>query len=62
MANPQKPNGRPPLTRGEPSASVHLRVPRSQYDRLEQRAQAQRVNVPELIRRRLADDDEDDDA
>ena len=53
--------GRPPLQRGDPSVSVHVRVPSSQYDRLDQRAKAERVNIPELIRRRMADDDEGDD-
>ena len=59
----RNPPGRPPLQRGEPSVSVHLRVTGSQYDRLEQRARDARVNVPELIRRRLknGDDDEGDD-
>jgi hypothetical protein len=33
----------------------------STYDRLEQRAAAARVNVPELIRRRLATDDDEGD-
>jgi hypothetical protein len=60
MPNDRNPPGRPPVVRGEPSVSVHVTVSGSQYDRLEQRAAAARVNVPELIRRRLADDDEGD--
>jgi hypothetical protein len=55
----RKPTGRPPLQRGDPSVSVHIRVPGSQYDRLEQQAHAARVGIPELIRRRLADDDDE---
>jgi hypothetical protein len=39
---------------------VHIRVPTSQYDRLGQQAHAQRVNIPELIRRRLEADEDDD--
>jgi hypothetical protein len=61
MPNEKNPPGRPPVVRGEPSVSVHLRVSGSHYDRLEQRAAAERVNVPELIRRRLAHDDDGDD-
>jgi hypothetical protein len=48
------------VSRGEPSKSVHVRVSSSQYDRLEQHADASRVTVPEFIRRRLAHDDDDD--
>jgi hypothetical protein len=40
---------------------VHLRLPTSQFDALNQQAQQQRLSgVPELIRRRLADRDEDE--
>jgi hypothetical protein len=59
----QRPPGRPPLRRGEPSVSVHIRVPASQYDRLYQQAQAARVdNLSAFIRRRLDDTDDDDDS
>lgn len=60
MQREPKPAGRPPVSRGEPSKSVHVRVSSSQYDRLEQHADASRVTVPEFIRRRLAHDDDDD--
>jgi len=60
----RNPPGRPPLQRGEPSVSVHVRVTGSQYDRLEQCARGARVNVPELIReliaRRIPRDDDGD--
>jgi len=55
-----RPPGRPPLRRGDPSVSMHVRLPTSDYDRLEQRAQAARVTVPELVRRRLAGDDDEE--
>jgi hypothetical protein len=58
----QRPPGRPPLRRGEPSVSVHIRVPASQYDRLQQQAQAARGSIPDLIRRRLEAGDDDDEA
>jgi hypothetical protein len=60
MQREPKPPGRPPIRQGEPSKSVHLRVSTSQYDRLEQRADASRLTVPEVIRRRLDDDDDSD--
>lgn len=59
--------GRPPLQAGDPSVSVHLRVPSSQYDAAYQRAQRDRMTVPEVIRREWAaasqpdDGDENDD-
>jgi hypothetical protein len=63
-----KPPGRPPLQRGDPSVSVHLRVPGSQYDAAYRRAARERLSVPEYLRRASAaafrpdgDDDEDDD-
>lgn len=58
----RRPPGRPPLQRGEPSVNVHFRLPASSYDRLAQRAADARVNVPELIRRRLAADDDGDES
>lgn len=51
--------GRPTLS-SEPSASVHLRLPESDYDLAYKMAAAQRVSVPELMRqafRRLVDDE-----
>jgi hypothetical protein len=60
MAERHRPPGRPPVQRGEPSVSVHVRVSASQFDALDRRAQSERVNIPELIRRRLADDGDDD--
>lgn len=57
----RRPTGRPPLQRGDPSVNVNFRVPGTQYDRLEQQARNGRMTVPELIRRRLADDDEGED-
>jgi Arc/MetJ-type ribon-helix-helix transcriptional regulator len=57
----ERPNGRPPLKRGDPSVNVSVRLPGSQYDALDRRAQQQRVNVSELIRRTLRRQLEDDD-
>ena len=61
MGTDQKPPGRPPVSRGDPSVSVHVRVAGSQYARLEHRAATERRTVPEVIRRRLADDDDEGD-
>jgi hypothetical protein len=63
----QRPTGRPPLRRGDPSVSVHLRVPTSQYDAAYQRAARVGVSVPEFLRRaswaalRPRDDDGNED-
>jgi hypothetical protein len=62
MPDDRNPRGRPPLARGDPSVAVTFKLPASDYDRLERLARDARVNLPELIRRRLAaDDDEGDD-
>lgn len=61
MPNEPNPRGRPPIVRGERSVSVHVSVSGSQYARLEQRAAAARVTVPEVIRRRIVDDDDEGD-
>jgi len=61
-------NGRPPLAgRGaRPSVPVCLRIPSHTYDRVYQRASAQGVSVPEILRRdlrrRAAAAQDDDDA
>ena len=43
--------GRPPLDEDDPSVDVHLRLPSKQYDDTYDRAQKERVTVPELIRK-----------
>ena len=44
--------GRPPLDAADPHAvSVQVRLPPREYDAMHQRASAQRVTVPELLRR-----------
>jgi hypothetical protein len=43
------------------SVSIHLRVPSRQYDAVYAQAQHARLSVPELIRRRVARGDEDED-
>jgi hypothetical protein len=43
--------GRPPLSRAEPSAAVNVRLPESDYDIAYKMASAQRVSVPEILRR-----------
>jgi hypothetical protein len=63
----ERPNGRPPVKRGDPSVSVHLRVPTSQYDAAYSRAGRAGVTLPEFIRRaswaafRPPDEDGDED-
>lgn len=49
---PPRRRGRPPLDDADPtSVHVHVRLPTRQYDVLQARATAQRVTVPELLRR-----------
>jgi len=43
--------GRPPVDPDDPSIPVHVKLPATQYDDLYQKAQRERVTVPELIRR-----------
>jgi hypothetical protein len=65
---PGKHSGRPPLQRGDPSVSVHLRVPATQYDAAYHRASREGLTVPEFLRRaawaalRPPDLDVDDDS
>jgi hypothetical protein len=47
----EKPAGRPPLKSGDPSVSVHVRVPSSQYDAVYHRASREGLSVPEYLRR-----------
>jgi hypothetical protein len=51
--SPPKRQGRPPLDKEDPSVSVNVRVPGKLYDRMYERAQRERVTIPELIRRNL---------
>jgi hypothetical protein len=60
MSEPRKP-GRPPLDDRDPSVNVSIKMPSRQYDALFEQAQRERVSLPEVIRRRLRRDDEDDD-
>lgn len=46
--------GRPTLVAGQSSAAVCVKVPERMYDAAYKRAQAERVSVPELVRRGLA--------
>jgi hypothetical protein len=49
--------GRPPLDTADPTTvQVQVRLPTRQYDRLYARATAQRVTVPELVRRAVRRD------
>ncbi len=43
--------GRPPLDETDPSVDVHVKMSSKQYDATYQRAQRERVTVPEMIRR-----------
>jgi Ribbon-helix-helix protein, copG family len=46
--------GRPPLDRtGQPSASVHLKLPAEEYDRLAALARLRRESLQALIRQAL---------
>jgi hypothetical protein len=47
---PKPRRGRPALAPDDPSVSVHLRLPSSQYDELYARARAERSSVAEVIR------------
>jgi len=53
--------GHPPLDDTDPSTSVHVRLPSTQYDNLYAIARRERVTVPEVIRRLIRRDDRDDD-
>jgi len=54
-------NGRPPLDPHDPSTTVHLRLPSREYDTLYALAQRAHTSVPEIIRRKIARDQRDDD-
>ena len=45
--------GRPPLDDSDPCVDVHLRLPSKQYDEAWERAQRERISVPEVLRRML---------
>jgi hypothetical protein len=51
--------GRPPLDDGDPSVKVCVSLPSRQYDDVYERAQRERVSVPEVIRRALEDEKRD---
>jgi len=49
---PRRRGGRPPMDPADPeTVSIQVRVPSRQYDALYARATAQRVTIPELLRR-----------
>jgi hypothetical protein len=48
--------GRPPLDDDDDSVPVHLTLTATDYDELYRRAQAERISVPEQIRRTLRAD------
>lgn len=55
--SPPRRRGRPPLDAADPiTVPIHVRVPSRQYDALYARAIAQRVTIPELIRRAVRRD------
>jgi len=60
MSDDRRP-GRPPLDPNHRSIPVTVRLSPSQYDDAHQQARRERITLPELIRRRLSDDDEADD-
>jgi hypothetical protein len=55
MSVPRRP-GRPPLDAKDRSVPVCIKMPARQYDQLYERAQRERVSVPDFIRRKLAAD------
>ena len=54
-------NGRPPLDDHDTSVRVSVRLPSRQYDDLCARAQRDRVQLSDVLRRRITDYDDDDD-
>jgi len=60
MPPPRAP-GRPRLDERETSVQVCVSLPARQYDDLYKAATTARLSVPEVIRRRLRGDDDDDD-
>jgi hypothetical protein len=58
MSEPKRP-GRPPLDDRYPSVNVSVRLPTPQYDSLIQLAHRERVSISDVIRRKLDDDDAD---
>lgn len=53
MADQPRRPGRPPLDDDDPSVQVCVSLPGARYDELYDRAQRDRVSVPEVIRRQL---------
>ena len=47
--------GRPPIDDDDPSVPVNVKMPSKQYDEAFERAQRDRISVPEVIRRALRD-------
>lgn len=47
---PRRPRGRPPLKDGEPSTSLSLRLPQSDYDRADAIARKHGTTVAEIFR------------
>jgi hypothetical protein len=60
MADSPRPIGRPRLDRSDTSTKLSLTLPSRQYDELYTRAKQSGISVGEAIRRKLADDDRDD--
>ena len=52
MSEPKRP-GRPPLTPGDTTTPVMVRVPSAMYDQACKVASEKRINVPEVIRQAL---------
>ena len=50
--SPRRRGGRPPMDANDPhTVQVQVRIPTKQYDDLYRRASAERVTIPELVRR-----------
>jgi hypothetical protein len=52
---PKGKRGRPPLDPNDRSVSVHVKMSAKQYDDTYARARQERIGVPELIRRAMAE-------
>lgn len=48
---PRHPGGRPPIDPRDPSVDCHVSVPSKTYDRLYRVARANRITIPEAMRR-----------
>lgn len=60
MSDPKRPRGRPPIDPTDPSVPLTVRFPGKQLEDAAERARAERLTLPEWIRRALRDTAERD--